>query len=117
MLDPENPKESILDSIEWTEHELKEFLRDVISEKGTNKMTFDPYLINIDLRKIIIIAVLAVDGPQQPDVFGNINRRLEGTRVSMTYDNKSTETMMRLVFEANRFKLIQSDDGDGTRNT
>lgn len=117
MIDPDNFKDSILDSIEWTEHELKEFLRETLCQWATNKMTFDPYLISADLRKIIIIAVLSVDGKNQPEVFARVKQRLEGTRIAMTFDNKSSETMMRIVFEANRFKSNLSDSGDGTRNS
>lgn len=112
MLDPENAKESILDSLEWTEHELKKFVRDVLIMYATPKMTFDPYLISADLRKVVIIAVLSVNGPQQPDVFARVKERLEGTRISMVYDNNSSETMMRLIFEGNRFKSNLSATGD-----
>jgi hypothetical protein len=112
VLDPEDAKESLLATIEWTEHELREFLRDILSTYVTNKMTFDPYTISIDLRKVIIIAVLAVDGPQQPEAFQLIKKSLEGRNVTVVYDNNSTERMLRLVFEGSRFKSIQSDAGD-----
>jgi hypothetical protein len=112
MLDPENAKESILDSLEWTEHELREYLREILTIYVTTKMTFDPYTISIDLRKIVIIAVLSVPGPEQPEACAEIRKRLDGMRIWMAFDNNSSETLMRLVFEANRFKSNLSATGE-----
>lgn len=112
MLDPDNPKESILDSIEWTEHELRDYLREILTIYVTSAMTFDPYLISADLRKIVVIAVLSVNGPQQPQAFAEIKKRLDGMRIAMVYDNNSSESMMRIVFEANRFKSNLSATGE-----
>jgi hypothetical protein len=108
MLDPDNAKESILESIQWTESEVKEFVRKVIVDVATSKMTFDPYLVQDDLRTIRLTAVLSVDGPAQPDVFSMLKRRLEGTRVRMTFGNHSSGTIMRLGFEADRFFPLPS---------
>lgn len=108
MLDESNPKESILDTLLWTERELKEIVRQAIN-KITTKATFDDSLQPYSTRFIAILAVIHCPGGNQPEVFQAIKKHLEGTNVSMMFDNNSSESMMRVWFEVPRWRPLESN--------
>jgi hypothetical protein len=59
-------------------------------------------------RAIVLVGIMHCPGPTQPETFAAIKKALEGTQVSMTFDNqRSNETTMVVTFEAPRFKAIQ----------
>lgn len=104
MIDLENLKDSILNDMLWTEHELKEIVRREIN-KITSKMTFD-YDAPVDYRQIRVKAIISCPGPNQPEVFNAIRMHLAGLHIAMIYDNKSSDSMMKIVFEVPRWRPL-----------
>jgi hypothetical protein len=126
LIDPDNPKESILADLLWTEKELYEIVRQAIN-KITNKVTFDPAVLvpldisrlakvgqalppePVDPRWVVVKAIVACPGGNQPEVFAAIRAHLAGLHIAMTFDNMSSEQIMKIVFEAPRWRPLESN--------
>lgn len=121
MIDPDNPKDSILEDLQWAEREVTEFLRETVL-KHVKAMTFAPYDMSAqakrivqslpirqdDPRKIVLVAIMHCPGSTQPEVFSAIQKSLKGQRISMTFDNqRSNEETMVVTFEAPRWKPLE----------
>lgn len=123
MLDPDDPKESLLNELQWTEASLKEVVRTAVT-KYAKAMTFamtpdDPKapefrtataqripLSPPQSRIVTLVAVMSCAGASHPEIFSMIRMMLEGHHIRMTYDNQSNNSMMIIRFEADRFKPI-----------
>jgi predicted component of type VI protein secretion system len=108
LIDPDNPKESILDDLLWTEKELKEVVRREIN-KITNKATFDDTVNASDLRTIRLVAVLHCPGANQPEVFQAIQAGLKGVGITMLFINSSMSMILKIAFEAPRWRPLESN--------
>lgn len=109
MIDLENLKDSILDDMLWTDHELKEIVRQAIN-KITTKMTFDNHEpAPVDTRRIRLKAIISCPGGNQPEVFGAIRKHLEGLHIMMMFDHTSSDEMLKIWFEVPRWRPFDSN--------
>lgn len=107
MIDPENIKDSVLDSIQWTEQEMKEFLRPVM-RRSTKMVAFDPYEDpRLDVRTIRLKVRIACATTSQPDVLALVRRKIEGSRIKVS-TVRLRENMLVVTFTAPRFKPIEA---------
>jgi hypothetical protein len=112
MLDPDNPKDSILDDLLWTESELKEIVRQAIN-KITTKMTFDNHQPPpVDSRWIRAKAIISCPGGNQPEVFAAIRKHLEGLHIMMMFDHTSSDEMLKIWFEVPRWRPFDDRPGE-----
>jgi hypothetical protein len=108
MIDLENLKDSILDDMLWTERELKDIVRQAIN-KITSAITFDDALAPQSTRFIAILAIIACPGGNQPQVFAAIKQHLKGLDISMSFDNNSSDQMLKIWFEVPRWRPFDSN--------
>jgi hypothetical protein len=73
-------------------------------------MTFNDDLPKpVDTRWIAIKAIVACPVGNQSEVFASIQKHLKGTDIAMTFDNTSSDSMLKIWFEVPRWRPFDSN--------